>query len=147
MKVDSNAEAVMRTAIHAAVKRDFTELDKRLSGFEGDAAVQATLELTLTVIGFLMIDIHGARPTEAQVSAVARQVADAESWASPTSEEVEAFLGRLMQGEPLAPAVPVENILVLSFVVAANLLSSCRRDDEKWWDYLDRVEDAIEATR
>lgn len=145
MKVNSDAEAAMRKAIHVAVKRDFAKLDESLRSFRDDAAVRATMELTLTVISFLMVDIHGQRPGEAQVSAVAKQIADAESWAEPTQAEVEAFLGQLMRGLPLAGVVPTENVFILSFVIAANLLSSCRRDDEKWWDYLDRIEDAIEV--
>lgn len=145
MKVDSAAEAAMRTAIHAAVKRDFGKLDENLRGFGDDETVRAVMELALTVIGFLMIDIHQGVPDDRQVSAVASAIAEQEQWAEPTYDEVNAFLSRLMRGEPFGGVVPAENVFVLAFVVAGNLLSSCRRDDEKWWDYLDRIEDAIEA--
>ncbi|MEU8214209.1 hypothetical protein AB0C47_00385 [Micromonospora taraxaci] len=145
MKINSSVEAAMRTTIHAAVQRDFAKLDDRLRTLKDDDTAAATVELALALVGFLMVDIHQGRPSDDQISAVAEEVAEAESWAQPTSREVADFLMRLMRGEPFTAAVPSENVIILAFVVAANLLSSCRRDDEKWWDYLDRVEALMEA--
>ncbi|MGW4498410.1 hypothetical protein ACWENR_07295 [Micromonospora sp. NPDC004336] len=145
MKIDSSVEAAMRVTIHAAVKRDFGMLDQQLQALRSDELARSTVQLTLAVVGYLMTDVHGGRPTPEQVTAIATEIAKAESWARPTRDEIEVFLSKLMSGEPFGEAVPIENIIVLTFVVAANLLSSCRRDDEKWWDYLDRAEAAIEA--
>ncbi|WP_328848655.1 hypothetical protein [Micromonospora zamorensis] len=145
MKINSSVEVTMRATIHAAVKRDFATLDERLRSLKDDDNAAATVELALAVVGFLMVDIHGGRPGDDQIVAVAGEVAEAESWAQPTRREVADFLMKLMRGEPFASAVPAENVIVLAFVVAANLLSSCRRDDEKWWDYLDRIEATMEA--
>ncbi|MFG1837666.1 hypothetical protein ACLQ29_14925 [Micromonospora sp. DT228] len=147
MKINSSAEAVMRAIIHAAVQRDFAQLDERLRALNDADTAAATVELALGLVGFLMVDIHEGRPSDDQISAVAKEVAEAESWAQPTHREVADFLMRLMRGEPFTVAVPSENVIILAFVVAANLLSSCRRDDEKWWDYLDRVEATMEAAR
>ncbi|MCG5458905.1 hypothetical protein PSH03_004668 [Micromonospora sp. PSH03] len=147
MKINSSTEAAMRAMIHAAVQRDFPKLDERLRTLNDDNTAAATVELALALVGFLMVDIHKGRPSDDQISAVAEEVAEAESWAQPTRREVADFLMRLMRGEPFATAVPTENAIILAFVVAANLLSSCRRDDEKWWDYLDRMEAAMEAAR
>jgi hypothetical protein len=145
MKVDERAEPFVRTAIHAAVQRDFASLDEALQGFPDDETTKAAIELALAVIEFVMIDAHGGMPTAANIRADAEDVCSMETWAEPTVDEVESFLTKLLNGERFAGTVPPENVFILSFVVAANLLSSYRRDDEKWWDYLDRVEAAIEA--
>ncbi|MFK3981839.1 hypothetical protein ACI2K4_15870 [Micromonospora sp. NPDC050397] len=145
MRVEKRIEPLVRNAIHAAVVRDFALLEDRLQKFPDDKAVRAAVELTLALVYFLMVDIHAGRPSETEVAGVATEIARTEVWARSSRDEVTEFLVRLMNREQLAPAVPGENVIILAFVVAANLLSSCRRDDEEWWDYLDRVEAAIEA--
>lgn len=147
MKIDSRVEPLVRSAIHAAVTSDFPKLDEALQAFPDDEATRKAVELGLSIIYVLMIDIHEGRPDEDEIRGVAAEVARAEAWASPTEEEVTVFLLRLMNDQPFAGVVPIENVYILAFVVAANLLSSCRRDDEEWWDYLDRAEAALEAAR
>lgn len=145
MKIDSKVEPLVRNAIHAAVISDFSKLEKALQGLTDDESARKAIELAISLVYFLMVDIHEGRPTEDEIRGIAAGVAQVEAWARATEEEVATFLLHLMKGESLAGAVPTENVIVLTFVVAANLLSSCRRDDEQWWDYLDRAEAALEA--
>jgi len=145
MKISKRVEPLIRNAIYAAVKRDFAMLDDALKSFPDDQAVKEAVEITLAVILYVLWDQYGSKPTDAETEAVAIEIARAEAWAQPTEAEVVTFLQRLVNGEPLAGTVPTENIYILTFVSAANLLASCHRDDEKWWDYLDRAEAAIEA--
>lgn len=145
MRVDKKVEPLMRNAIHAAVVRDLAMLNARLQKFPDDKAVQTAIELTLALVYFLMVDIHEGQPSEVEVRGVATEIARAEAWARPSQDEVTEFLVRLMNREQLAPVIPRENVIILAFVAAANLLSSCRRNDEEWWDYLDRAEAAIES--
>jgi hypothetical protein len=145
VKIDERAEVMARAAIHAAVKQDFAKLDETLRGFADDESTRGAVELTLAVILFLLTDAHGGKPDDAQVGAIAAEIAESEAWARATPVEVSAFLLRLVNGEPFAGTVPTENVFILAFVVAGHLLSSNRRDDEKWWDYLDRAEAALEA--
>jgi len=145
MRIDDRIEPLVRNAIHAAVVSDLGKLEKALQAIPDDEAAQKAIELGISLIYFLMVDIHRGRPTEDEVRGIAAGVAEVEAWAEPTEEEVTTFLLHLMKGEPLAGVMSAESIIVLTFIVAANLLSSCRRDDEEWWDYLDRAEAAIEA--
>ncbi|MFI6762545.1 hypothetical protein ACIBF5_25765 [Micromonospora sp. NPDC050417] len=145
MRVDKRVEPTVRKAIHAAVIRDFPLLEGQLQKLPDDEAVRKAIELTLALIYFLMVDIHEGEPTDAEIRGVAAEIARAEAWARPADAEVTAFLSKLMKREAFAPEVPDENVIILAFVSAANLLSSCRRDEEEWWDYLDRAEAAIEA--
>ncbi|MEH1017628.1 hypothetical protein V6U90_31710 [Micromonospora sp. CPCC 206060] len=102
------------------------------------------MELALGVTLFAMRDIHDGEPSPEETEAMAVEIARAESWARPTEAEVIVFLRRLVAGEPFGGAVPAENVVILAFVSAANLLASCHRDGEEWWDYLDRAEAALE---
>ncbi|WDZ84288.1 hypothetical protein [Micromonospora cathayae] len=86
--------------------------------------------------------VQGADPAKQHVQEVADEIVADEGWAESTLAEVTTFLSRLVRGEPFVGAVPAENIIILAFVCAADLLSSNRRDDEKWWNYLDRAEAA-----
>lgn len=145
MKIDERVEPHVRTAIDAAVKRNFEKLDAALRAFPDDDAVRKAVELTLVVISFVMYDVHDGKPSAEQIRAVAGKLAEMEAWAEPTADEVDTFLGKLLNGQQFVPEVPAESIIILSFVVAANLLSSFRNQDERWWDYLDRAESVIEA--
>ncbi|MEO3821240.1 hypothetical protein [Plantactinospora sp. B24E8] len=145
MKISSRVEPLVRDALDAAVKRDFAKLDAALKAFPDDQTTQQGVELALAVTVYVLHDIHQGKPSEAETRSVAEEIARAEAWAQPTAEETSEFLLKLVSGQPFAPSVPSENVFILAFVSAANLLSSCRRDDEEWWNYLDRAEAAIEA--
>lgn len=145
MRIDDRAEPLARAAIDAAVKRDFEKLEAALQNFTSDDVTQRAVELALAVASFVLYDVHEGKPTPAQTRVVAVKIAEMETWAEPTAEEVEDFLSRLLGGHPFAAVMPPESVIVLSFVVTANLLSSFRKSDEKWWDYLDRAEAAIEG--
>jgi hypothetical protein len=51
-----------------------------------------------------------------------------------------AFYG----GATVDTVMPIERAVLVTFVLATNLLMSCHRDGEWWFDYLDRVEAALE---
>jgi hypothetical protein len=135
----------MRNSIHAAVQQDLSKLDAALQAFPDDEAIREAVKLALAVTQVVMRDVHGGKPTDEETRAVAVEIARAEAWARPSEEQVSRFLLRLVNGEQFVGTVPTEDVVVLAFVSAANLLSSCRRDDEEWWDYLDRAEAALEA--
>jgi hypothetical protein len=145
MKVDPQVEPLVRDAIHAAVTRNFQALEGQLQKIPAGEPTRKAVELALALVYAVMTDIHEGMPSEPEVRGVAAEIARAEAWAQPTTEEVTDFMLRLMSGQRSAVAVPAENVVILAFVCAANLLSSCRRDDEEWWDYLDRAEAALEA--
>ncbi|MEV4754776.1 hypothetical protein AB0J86_06630 [Micromonospora sp. NPDC049559] len=146
MKISSRVEPLVRNALDAAVKRDFPKLDAALKTFPDDQTTKQGVELVLAVTLYVLHDIHRGKPSEAETRAVAAEIARAETWARPTETETSEFLLKLVDGQPFAPSVPTENVFILAFVSAANLLSSCRRDDEEWWNYLDRAEAAIEVS-
>ncbi|MGW0434086.1 hypothetical protein ACWDV4_16295 [Micromonospora sp. NPDC003197] len=147
MKIDSRVEPIVRNTIHAAVISDFPRLNRALQAFPDEETARKAIGLGVSIVYTLMFDIHEGNPSEGEIRGVATEVVRAEAWAEPADEEVATFLLRLMNGEPFVGVVPTENVTILTFVVAGHLLSSCRSDDEEWWDYLDRIEAILESVR
>jgi hypothetical protein len=140
-------EPLVRATIDAAVKRDPDKLNAALRSFPSDEGVRKGVELALAVASFIMIDVHSGRPTDEQIRVVADDLAEMETWAEPTSDEIHTFLSHLLSGTPFEEQFSAENVIMLTFIVTAGLLASFHLPDEKWWDYLDRAEAAIEAAQ
>ena len=144
-RIDPRLEELVRAAIDAAVKRRFDKLDEALRSFPDDEAVGKGVELAMAVTSYVMIDAHSGMPTDEQIRSIAGDVAEMESWAQPSADQVHAFLSCLLAGQPLGDRFDAESAIILTFVVAGSLLASLHEPAEKWWDYLDRAETAIES--
>lgn len=145
MKIDDRIESLVRDTLHTAVIRDSQRLEEQLLALADDETTRKVVELTLALLYFLMVDIHGHKPSNAEVEATAVGVVQAEAWAQLNPEETVRFHQRLMNGQPIADSLSAESLIITSVVSVANLLSSCRRDNEEWWNYLDRAEAVLEA--
>lgn len=146
LKIDERVEQLVRDALHWAVKRQPVEFDEALKAFSDAYLRQSALELLAAITAFVSADICQGRPSTEQIKQLAEEVADAEGWSSATSPEVEAFLDAVVTGRPLSGVLPADSAVVLAFVVAASLLSFRPKSEGEWWfNYLDRVEAAIEA--
>lgn len=55
-------------------------------------------------------------------------------------------VGMALRGEPLNTVLsPIEDAATLSFVITGHLLVAFRKAEEHWWEYLNRIEEAMEA--
>ncbi|SCF01529.1 hypothetical protein [Micromonospora chokoriensis] len=146
MKIDERVEQLVRDALHWAVKRQPGEFDEALKTFSDEPTRRSAMELLFAISAFVSADICAGRPSPQQVQQLAAEVAEVEAWSSVTSGEVEAFLDAVLTGRPLSGVLPAGSAVVLAFVVAASLLSLRPKDEGEWWfNYLDKVEAAIEA--
>lgn len=146
LKIDERVEQLVRDALHWAVKRQPAEFDEALKAFSDESARRSALELLVAISAFVSTDICGGKPSPEQIQELAVEVAEAEAWSSATSPEVEAFLGAALTGRPLSGVLPAGSPVILAFVVAASLLSARPKPAGEWWfNYLDKVEAAIEA--
>jgi len=96
---------------------------------------------------FVVDDLHcGKRPTTAELTEVAADIAAAEDWTDVATDEIVTMLTAAYGGTRIDDALPVERVIALSFVVTANLLVSYQAEGDEWWNYLDRAEAVIEAS-
>ncbi|TNH23691.1 hypothetical protein FHG89_26570 [Micromonospora orduensis] len=146
MKIDERVEQLVRDTLHWAVKRQPVEFDEALKGFSDVSTRRSAMELLVAISAFVAVDMCGGKPSPRQIQELATEVAEAESWSSATAQEVEAFLNTILAGRPLSGVLPAGSAVILAFVVAASLLSSGPKSEGEWWfNYLDKVEAAIEA--
>ncbi|MER7590007.1 hypothetical protein ABTW72_20970 [Micromonospora sp. NPDC127501] len=146
MKIDERVEQLVRDTLHWAVKRQPIEFDRALTAFSDATMRQSALELLAAIAAFVSADICQGKPTPEQIQQLSEEVAEAEAWSSTTSPEVEAFLNAVVTGRPMSGVLPAGSAVVLAFVVAASLLSFRPKGEGEWWfNYLDKVEAAIEA--
>ncbi|MEV4499334.1 hypothetical protein C7C45_13630 [Micromonospora arborensis] len=146
MKIDDRVEQLVRDALHWAVKRQPVEFDEAVKAFSDESLRQPAVELLVAISAFVSADICGGKPSPEQIRELATEVAEAETWSTTTAPEVETFLSAILNGRPLSGVLPVGSAVVLAFVVAASLLSSRPKSEGQWWfNYLDKVEAAIEA--
>jgi hypothetical protein len=147
MKIDEHVESLVREALDAAVKRDGDRLDTALDAFSDESQRRSGLELVHAIARYVLLDLYqGQRPNDEQIQALAGQIAEMESWSTLPADEIRSFL--LLLAGDTAKAVDPDAAVLLSFVVAAALLSSRRRPEGQWWfNYLDQVEAVLEAER
>ncbi|MCO1597809.1 hypothetical protein M8C17_21905 [Micromonospora sp. RHAY321] len=146
MKIDDRTEQLVRDTLHWVVKRDLDKLDAALKAFPDETARKAALALVVAISGFVLIDLHNARPTPDQVAVLAAEIGRMEAWASVSADEAASFMNAVVAGRSLTERLAPDDIVVLAFVVAGSLLSARPLPEGQWWfNYLDKVEAAIEA--
>ena len=148
MKIDDRIEAPVRDLFSAVVKSNEEEFAKVLRGLSDQASQVKALELAIAVCGFVLIDTYGRRPTASETEEIAQVIVDAGGWVPLTVPEVSKFLTVTLDGKPLAQTFGAENAFFLAFIITGTLLGASPKigEGEWWFNYLDRVEAAIEAT-
>ncbi len=145
MKIDNEVETLVRETLTGVVKSDSDRFQRALAAFPDDKSTAKAVQLATAVALFVLNDVYGRTPTEAEMRAVADKLVDMENWAGVTSDEVTTFLIAAHHHTRADQVLPLERVIVLSFVLAGNLLSSCCKEGEFWFNYLDRVEATLEA--
>nr|WP_146218273.1 hypothetical protein [Micromonospora acroterricola] len=147
MRIDDQVEALVRAVLDAAVQRDAERFDDALGALSGSReTLTKAIELTLAVNAAVLFEVHDGPPSPQQVNELSRDISLQERWAGVSAEDVQALLVGLMAGSPPRFATSAA-VAIAVFVVAANLLATASQPDEgEWWfNYLDKVEAAIEA--
>jgi hypothetical protein len=148
MKIDARVEPLVREVLDAAVKKDIGRLEVGLSAITGADDQGYAVQLALAICLYVLLDVHdGQAPTGGQVDALAEEIARDESWAHVSKTDVAAVISRVFSGALIAASLPPEEAVTLPFVIAANLLASSSEavDGNRWFDYLDEVEQRLES--
>jgi hypothetical protein len=145
--IDSRVEPRVREALAAVAKKDSERLQRAIAAFSDDEAVIKGIRLAAAVALFALHDAHdGRRPTNEELAEIAEDMEEDEDWTDVTSDEIVKYLTAAYDKDQVDQVLPMERVIILAFVIAANFVASYRGDDEEWWDYLDRAEAVIEAT-
>jgi len=147
MVIDKKIEASVRSLLNAAVKSDesaFEDAARSLS--DGESQTKA-LELAVAICLYVIFDTYDGKPTAGDVEEIAQAVVEMGSWATLTSQEVSKFLGSVLNGKALAEVFDPQSAFFLTFIITGSLLAASPKisKGEWWFNYLDRVEAAIET--
>jgi hypothetical protein len=147
MKIDERIEAHVREAFSAVIGKDGDRLVAALDGLDEHDS-QIAIGLGLTVCEFVLKDAYGDNPTEAELLDEARDIVAAESeWVDlGTPEQVATFLGAVAREDTSFAGLSRKDIVGLTFVCGGHLLATRSLDDQKWWEYLNEIWAAVEAS-
>ncbi|MBG6106338.1 phosphoenolpyruvate-protein kinase (PTS system EI component) [Micromonospora vinacea] len=147
MKINEQVEAQVRAVLDAAVHRDSDRFDSALDALSvSQETLTKAVELTLAVNAAVLFEVHDGLPSTHEINEISRNIGQQERWAEVSAQDVHAVLSAVTTGKLPRLANTASGVSVV-FVVAANLLATASQPDEgEWWfNYLDKVEAAIEA--
>lgn len=145
MGIDSQIEKMVREVLAAAVTQDAGRMESAIRSFPNDEALTAGVRLAAAVGLYILGDQFGPNPGPEAVGELAAEIAASEHWAGIDPEEVTAYIATALTETSYEEILPPDRFAVLTYVIAASLISYFRRPHEKWWTYLDRVEAELEA--
>jgi hypothetical protein len=147
VKINDRVEPLVRNTLDAAVRRDPAGLETAFSRFTSPELAQKGLELATAICVFILFEIHEGKPSSQQIDELSADIQRQEEWIGSSAEEVSTFLKAIADHQPVASVLPEASMVVLPYLIAANLLTTSASPEEgEWWfKYLDKVEAAIEA--
>lgn len=148
MPVDQRAEERLRAAFSGAVGRKPEKISAALAGVPQSKS-QAVIGLALYVVGSVINDATGAAATDDAVRDIAEQLVTGESdWIDVGDiDTVVRFLKAASAGDITAVnRLDTEDLVGLSVVAGAHLLAHYRKEDQRWYQYLDEILNNYEAT-
>ena len=145
MKISDLVEPLVREALAAAVKRDWERFLRALEAFPDEQTGADALALATAISAYVLQDQYGRKPTDEEIGRIAAKMDEKESWSGLNEPEFRSGLRAVLgddsgDGQRLEPQARI----ALPFVMAAYLLASSAKPPEWWFNYLDRVEAALD---
>jgi hypothetical protein len=146
MFVDPKIEDPARTMLGHIIRREFDELENEMRKM-GEETFLRAMALCIHVAAYIAVDVAERWPTEADVREIARHTAASARGFDLSQDEVSAFLSRVALGaERMVDVFPsAQDGVMLPLQVAGTLLLAFLPRDMHWWQYLDVIENALDA--
>lgn len=147
MRIDRGTERLAREVLAGVVSRDPDRVAAGLEALAEADAVAEAMRLTFAVARSALLRVHeGGLPSERQNRELAGHVAESESWAPVSADEVHDVLEALCD-PARRPDLAQESLVNAVFVLTGFLLSSylTALGYPSWTDFLDDVLNALDA--
>lgn len=142
MKIDERAEPLVREILAGVAKRDGERFGRALEALPDERTAQEALVLALSVARVVLIDQYQREPTVEEVQRVAAKAAEVEAWSELGAEVFDEVMRSILDQRPVN--LDGRKAVAAPFVLAGYLLAAGSEQNEWWFDYLDRVEAALE---
>lgn len=148
-RISADVEKPFRDAVGHALRNEFEEMREGLLRLTDDQ-VASCLNMCAFVAGYVAIDVCGRQwPDEDNLRGIGEATTESNNARAfgLKAEDSYAYVKRVaLRGEPLNTVLsPIEDAATLSFVITGHLLVAFRKAEEHWWEYLNRIEEAMEA--
>lgn len=146
MRIDERIEGQVRKAFSAVVGKDGDEMVAAIRDLGEDDA-QAAVGYALFVVGYIVNDAFPNGPTEPDLRSIADDVITGVSdWVRiGTVDTVATFLRAAGAGDTTFRGITQDDLPGTAFVCGGYLLARYRREDQRWWEYLNEIWAAAEA--
>jgi hypothetical protein len=146
MLIDPRVEKPTREMLGHVIRGELQELATVIHS-AGNETYRQSIALCLLVAGYVSVDVCKRWPTDADIHEIARNAAEAEDRVELTEADFYDYLsGSVLGNEPLDQAFGTEEAAVtLPVLLTGSLLLTFRPRGQKWWDYLDTIENTLDA--
>jgi hypothetical protein len=146
MFVDPKIEDQARTMLGHLIRQEFDELENEMRR-SSEETFRRALALYIAVAGYIAVDVAERWPTDADVGEIARHTAASARGFDLSQDEVAAFLSRVALGaERMVDVFPsARDAVMLPLQVTGTLLLAFLPGGKHWWEYLDVIENALDA--
>jgi hypothetical protein len=144
--IDPKVEELTRDMLGHAIRGEFQELATLVQAV-GDEKYRRILALSLTVAGYIAVDVSGRWPTDADVRQIALNAARQETRMELDESEFYDYLsGTALGFQPLEDSLGgPEAAAMLPVLLTGSLLFTFKPQAQKWWEYLDQIWSAYEV--
>jgi hypothetical protein len=146
MLIDPKAEKPTRDMLGHAIRGELQELAMAIQA-AGNETYRQSIALCLLAAGYVGVDVCKRWPTNADIREIARNASEAEDRLDLTESDFYDFLsGSVFGDQPLDLALgTAEAAMTLPVLLTGSLLLTFRPRPQKWWDYLDTIENALDV--
>jgi hypothetical protein len=146
MIVDPKVEQSARQMLGHAIRHELDELAALIRAV-GDETFLAAIDLCVFAAGYIAIDVCERWPTDADLRDLARRAEQSVTQLDITKEQVYELVSRVALGnEMLNDIFDVQGVGTIPLYTTANLLLKFHSREMKWWEYLDQIWNAVQAT-
>ena len=146
MFVDPKIEDQARTMLGHIIRQEFDELENEMRQI-GEETFLRAMALYIPVAGYIAVDVAGRWPIDADVREIAQRTAASARGFDLSQDTVAAFLSRVALGAERMPDVfpSAKDAVLLPLQVTGTLLLAFLPRGKHWWEYLDVIENALDA--
>jgi hypothetical protein len=148
-RLSADVEKPFRDALGHAVRNEIDEMHEGLLRLT-DEQIASCLSLCAFVSGYVAIDVCGRQwPDEDNLRRLGEATTKSNNARAFGLKAVDsyAYVKQVaLRGEPLNTVLsPPEDAATLSLVITGRLLVAFGTADQHWWEYLNKIEEALEV--
>jgi hypothetical protein len=150
-RISHEVEKPFRKAVGHALRNEHEQMREGLLQLT-DGQIASCLGMCAFVSGYVAINACGRQwPDEDNLRRIAEGTTTSNNARAfgLKAEDSYAYVKRVaLRGEPLNTVLsPLEHAATLSFVITGHLLVTFSAAEEEWWEYLNRIEEALEVAQ